>query len=84
MEFTTIEELLETMGRGNEVVFEYQNCQYSCTPWWENNRVIGCVWGISNQDNYDYIRFECFSRYCICGQKMEKIFKELHVVDRVI
>ena len=91
LQFHSLEELMETMTRGNEVQFRYRAKTYGIFPVWCNcghdsrfNEVIGCEIGESNSEKYEQVSFEDLPDYLLDGVRFQDIFDESEVIERTI
>lgn len=82
--FLSFDEFVETLYRGNEVILEYKENQYSITPSWSGDVVNGFY----INKVYDEV-FVCatpmeLANFMIEGSSFAQLFPQMKVIDRVI
>ena len=82
--FPSFDELLETMGRGNEVTFTYKTQRYYLLPHWVDHRIEGYEIGPVCRDGSICATKEDLAAYCLEGEHLIDTLSAWENIERVI
>ena len=89
LKFKSLEELIGTMKRGNEIQFRYREKMYGIFPTWSNCSLdsrfgtpIGCIIGESFCDRYNTVSFDDLPDYKIDGNRFADAFDDFEIIER--
>lgn len=85
LNFSSFDEMVETLDRGNEIVFELNSERYFVLPNWESNKISGYVIGHAYSDDETVCPSkEALADYLICGTVFARAFGQITIIERTI
>jgi hypothetical protein len=80
--FTSLEEMTETLRRGNEIEFSYEGKDYYILPEWDNGNICGYQVGEAYCDSIVYSNEMDLGNHIINGKKLKNILSKITIKFR--